>query len=615
MRNLRRTLWGLAIVELVYLVAANGFLNSGVIQRLINTDKDKIRIEYGLAYTILPAVVHLRALRFWIQDNNIQIHFALPSVAVVVNPFAFAKKQFHALSVRGDDLRFLFRFRRKPEEAVKLEMEEYPHLPEVLTILKPTPTPDDGSPPWQLRLDGVHISSIRELWFERYRYVGPASVRGGMYLYPSKLAEVYPAVVEFGGGDVNVAEVPAATGVKGVIEAKIDRFDGDKVPDLELLRYTKAHVRLSAKVTTIPLVESYLAKNPWLKHLTGHGSLESDVRIDKGIVKAPSYFRVAAEEIEAAVLKQKIRGGGQVEWLADTDEAQSFGVLFADFQLVHQDHPTWKIVGNGLKASLVSKNLSMLESFTPFAFDFDLPKARITDLRYVNAYLPAGGRTKLEGGTGDLEAKLHLSSEPRRDHGYFRVAAKEAQLRYGKKDIAGDAKVKLLLEKSDIAQGTLDFKGSTVELTRVRGSESDRVWWGKLSLPVALLNLGRNRSAEVEASLMGKDARPILEMIVGDGLPGWASGIVAFPDLKLEARMEVDEEELRVTRVNAEGGANKLWGHLTVNENGKEGRVLVKAGPLAAGVEFDGKDSHLKLNDAYKWYFGKNDFRVRRSPR
>jgi hypothetical protein len=149
---------------------------------------------------------------------------------------------------------------------------------------------------WSVELDDAR-ASLREVWLDEYRYVGPATLRGGMFLAPRRRVAVSPTTVQLLGGAVTAGPYRVATRVESVVEASAQPTPNPDREPLRIVRGLSAHVRGTLRVESLQALRLYRTK----PKLDGAGAADVDLRIEEGRIASDSHASLDLSRFEATL--------------------------------------------------------------------------------------------------------------------------------------------------------------------------------------------------------------------------------------------------------------------------------------------------------------------------
>ena len=245
----------LVAIELLYVLASGIFLNAGFLPKLINTGPDDLDIHYSFAFSPFPAFVYARNANFRIQDHNVQLFGNIRNTYILVSPSNLFKRQFLAHYLGGSGMKFLFRLRRKPADMKKINLEALPEIPGLKDLAKPLhrkpPDPEADKRAWRVRMNHVSISNLEEIWFDRYHFLGKASVHGGFFVRPSHEVEVFPATLKISKGSLIGNDSLSLEKISTDIHFRLEHADTTDGQEEPLAPKISADVKIQSQLKTL----------------------------------------------------------------------------------------------------------------------------------------------------------------------------------------------------------------------------------------------------------------------------------------------------------------------------------------------------------------------------
>jgi len=597
-------------IEIVYVLAANVFLNAGILQRLINTDPQEIQLDYKWAFSIVPGVAHVRGIAFRIQDSQLQIYFTMSSVTVGVNLNALRHKEFHATNVSGEDLSFRLRFRRVLRPDIISIVKTLPPIPGIEGIGK---MPPDNKPPpsnpWRVRLGRVHIKNLYELWIDSVRYAGRATVNGGMFLKPGHEAAVHQSSLDLESGQLSVENVPVLDAISGKIVTELIHSPAEKLEGLELLNRFRGQIQLQSELRSLELLNYSLRETKWAFRGGGKGSLKMNLFFADGAFGENSYLEARSGEIRARLWEHALEGEGLVNWQVERAGADLLSHVRIELENYHMGKSTslrYPVEGKKFLLEARSRNVHFKKPLSDLAINLKIPRAVITDVGYVNSFLPRQSGVQFMGGSGYLEADLNI--DPHRKEfntGWVTVGAKSVDVAVEQARVRADVEARWKVRTDNWDSSPLDVKGSIIQLKALQTTGEPQGWWANIRVNEGLVNLNQDTRVKGTIAVEARDARPVMDVYLraqNDSMPGWVKDVLEFRQLRLGFSVEIDDKKFALTDIRAEGDHTELQGWMKNRDDDRRGRFLLKWGPFAAGLRVEGEDVGLRLQDAISWY-------------
>ena len=218
-------------------------------------------------------------------------------------------------------------------------------------------------------------------------------------------------------------------------------------------------------------------------------------------------------------------------------------------------------------------------------------------LAFLQHLVASSAGTRLEGGAG--RATIQGAIEDGIAIGDVRVVIQEGSVRLSKLVLQGDADLRLLIPRWDLANGPLEISGSRIALSDVRsyGSDASRRWWGRFDIPSGKID----SHTVVQIKAQSRDARPLLA-VLGAGLPGWTQDLLKLQDFSATATVSMGPSMTRVGRLDANGGGFHIQGDYAREKANREGAFLIESGVLSVGVEMESAGTKVRLLGAKQWF-------------
>lgn len=607
----------LLLCELGYLAAANILLNSGLVPKLLNKNVQDIELHYRWGFSLLPGILHFKEMGLHVQDHNMQLYFSLSQLRVTVNPIALLKKEFHAVSAAGSDLSFRFRLKRAPKEITETLKASVPSIPGRDTFVKEKRKASSGGETWKLRISSIAIDRIREMWFESYRYQGLGSLSGGFYLWTGgKELEIFDTGIHLESGKLEVAGRPLAESISTVLRARIDFIEPEKMtPENEHRKITEAisaGIEGRLQIANLDFLNHYLPRERWLSFERGHGPVELALVVENGLLAPQSRLTVMANDISVRLWNQEMTGNGSIR-LVPAGPASMLALKLDDFfVLPRRKGVHGSIVGSGLELEAIAErfDIARLGETQPMRLELRIPKSRITDLRFCNAFFPAGSQVRFQRGEATIEAKMTSHTSGRADRGFVHVEAIGALAQVARRQVKSDVIISAIFDESQVTRGYLKIRDTFVKIRRLAvadlsGKLTPSDWWADFTVARAELGLRDETTLAGRLEVQAKDATPLLDIVMpapAERSSSIATTLLKFNKLRASVDATLGEDSFGIANlyVTSDRGYAKGW--LRTVDSSRLGRFLLVVEPFAVGLEVKGDETNIRLQDAFKWY-------------
>lgn len=627
---------GAAGLYLLYLAAANAYLRSGRLQRELSRRPEVSRLDFDAAWTVFPGRVHVRGFRLRGETRNTQWWLAVDRATVdVVLPRLLAR-QFVATGVSGDGV--AFRAARRADAVIPWSTPPRlrPPIPGLANPPRPSPEslypaspPPPASRTWRIRLSGIDLTGLREIWIEATRWTGSGRggrIRGGLDLLLRRRLAIGPSRVEIDDGDLAQGGETALAGLHGAIEGSSEPFDPVADAGRPVFRHLTARARLAGRLAGLGFLEPMLRPGLGLE-LAASGPLDLDLRLDRGRLVPGTRAAVAADDVRLGLLDYRAAGAGGVEYRVASERKGDRGELTAHldrfrFERVGYRGPYAR--GRNLRVVARSAPPSIDRLFSPTALDVEVPELTVPDLSFYNAYLPRGSGVALRGGRGRLTGALHVAGLPWAGTAELRLDGDGLSADVLGARATGRLALRARVPRLDLARRRFELAGTEVALSQVSlAAPASAVqvapgWWMRATIERGELLPGRPVFLAATARAMMRDAAPLLALMAPK------SRALAWLDHRVEAKAEgvraevsgrLGQSSVEVDRLRVEGGPVELDGRLRFAGGDRHAVLLASYGRLAVGLELAGGERHVKLLGARRWFAEQEAARSDPAPR
>ena len=584
------------VVEIAYVSVANIVLRDHRIPALINTQPEKLRFDYTEAWTLFPGLVHLKGVELEGHDGSILWRVELAKVDVMLDLFGLLSRRFHALSVRADG--GLFWLRRG---------ERLPVDPEA-------PLSERG--PYRIHLDGISLKNFTQISVFDYSYQGPAFLGGELRLWPGRNLEIGEARVDFGGGKVVVGARTLSSKLSGRIDSELSEWQPQEEEAELIFDKINAHVDLQGSLEEADFLNHYFQSIPWMRLLGVTGDFSIDANISDGVFRDPSTASITAKKMGAGSENFRAQGAGRAEWSLDSrGERPRMRMNLAIDHYVVSDlaHKLDVAKGDDLKIVADSYDLSIRKMFSDLSdlsASIVLDRVDVTDLRFINNFVPLAQQFEVLEGTATLEAKLQVSTRRPSEVGFCKVEAIGARARFRDTQLSGDFAFQARIE--DTAKGATQFEvsGSRLAFSGVRVLEKEKIkkasrppWSGEVILEKAHIDLGAPVVFYGHSSLGVDDARPVLAVLANTSRI--ARNVGRFADMKKlrgTTDFRLGPNLVEFTDLNLKSSDVDLRAHLRLGDKSTRSLALIEYGILELGLAVFDDETQTKVIKSRKWY-------------
>jgi hypothetical protein len=597
-----------AIVAVPLWRAAFGrFEGSGRLAGLVNRRPDKVVVSWSSVRSPWPGWFEVRDLRVAGRTPRVRWEVTAQRASGAIAPARLLLRELRFDGVRASGVAVRsFRF----ETAAAAPRSEgvlpvIPGLPE-----GPSPPPPADRPAWSFAFHDLAVDGIREVWVDDWRFTGSARASGGFSVRRRQLAEIAPSRLALRDLRVERAGTVVAESLSAAGDFRILPWRYPGAPIAEIARRLDGDLRLGGGIDPRAIVAWLFHGWSWLDLDGRPAAVEARLSVARGAVRPGSRLRIV--EPEQRVRLFGFEAAGDAELTAAVDGRWG-GARVESKLVLHR----WRLGRPGEPPTLVGEDLALAAraerpriDALPEAIDLgvDLGRARAPDLRFLDAYLPASLRARVDSGRADLAGKLTFDTSTRSGGGEIRIAASDLALEVADQRLSGGLDARLRLSEPDlVAPASFSLAGSTIRLRDFAATTAagDRVagWWGEVDLREGDLELGRplRLTAGFDAKL--RDTRPLVAFYdLRRDLPEWAERLLTIEGLSASGDLDWHGDRFALRRGRVPLAHGEVLAEADLAGAERRARLLLTWRRLAVGVELEGDRRDLKLVGAREWY-------------
>jgi hypothetical protein len=575
------------------LVLENVLLNLAL-PPLINANPERLRLDFTVAWTLVPGHVHVRGLQIDSRGHHDQWLISADSATGVIDLSELLSRHFHAPAVQASGVHLRYLTVEPPPGAVRR-----------LTV-----------DPWRLTFDDLQAEAD-EFWIGDYQLTGDAHVAATLSLAGPHLD--LDSVVSIEEMRADIGDMPVAQAIAGELSLLVDALDLRTVGAAKLRALTGT-ARIDAEVQDLRFLDFYLAAAPWLS-LDGHGKVNADFGLDLGQFRPGSTLSADFPELLARFMGNAVTGTGKVRAAVGTNDAgvpQSRIVVdFDEFAITPDGGAGALVEGTGFHIDALSPDVLLDQPFRSLEVTVDLPESQIPDVTLYNTFLPQGIGLALRRGTGTVRGHLVASSVDNHASGDLHIAGDEVIIQFDELVLTGDLALHGRLADAQIGDGWYDVSGSTLDLRRVGlvdeanpdEADGERLWSASIRVPSGMVRIGAPVYLDARVKMECTDSVPFVTVFADrKSLPRWAQGLLSVRDVSGEARLQFGPRTLEIGPCDIRGGGFQVGLRLLRDGPRSHGELLARAGPLSVGVGLrPGAGPELHVFGAQRWFDGNQD--------
>lgn len=612
----------LAALYPLYLAVGNWYLQEGELQKLLNRRPERMSIVWDSAWTSWPGIVHVEGFRIRSQSRVFQWWLAVDRGTVDFDMLSLRNRELLIGGVNGRGASFRLRRRLDaPPRSTLARPDLYPPIPGFEN--PPDPVPEEIYPrpprrrkPWHVRISGVQLDDVREVWIEEYRFAGRARVDGGFDARVRERVEVEPTRLEILDGGLALGagerERPILTKMRGRVYGKVEPYPPQRFKGKEVFRFASGRANVDSRVESLEFLDLLFRQTRWVDVRLGSGPMKADIRLRRGRFLAGSELEARPESIVMDFLDYRAEGPGSARWTvapAGDDLEGKLALAFGRFTLRRDGYKVSHVRGSGLRIDAVSEEPRIGGLFKPRRVAIDMPKAEVPDLTFYNAYLPADVGMALTAGSGVMSGHFRAAAPDWRGSGELRLTARGIGARFEDRRLRGNLKVHSRLRRIDLGDRRFDLSGSDVELTDVVSLSATPMeggsWWARAHLDQAVISPGAPvfLRAKVESTL--SDPRPVFDFLAPESrsrMVRWVDRLLDVQGVGAVAEIEVGDGFVDIDDLAIAGGDAQVLGRLRLGGQERRGILYASLGKLDVGVELEGTKRDWKILKPKQWF-------------
>jgi hypothetical protein len=608
---LRRTLIvlgaTLAAVEILYLVAANIYLNTGKLPELVSRP-GKLSIRWGTAFTVLPGLVHLRDVdvRGRTRKRMIDWYVHADSVSASCRLLPLFDRVVHLRSVSTSGAEYKQRPKVDPAE----DASGFPTMPD----LEPPPDAVPGPPkpkkePWTIIADDID-ADMKQIWFDRYRLAGEMNVRTPMRLVVRGPLEFPKVRFKMTRGDLTMNERAIMGAFDLDVETALPSFVPKGVKAIDLLRSLDGRFQVRSESASLFFLEEYFKQTPWLR-FHGRSALDADLYIEAGGLRTGSKLEAISENLDVDFIDRKLTGRGrvsvEVEDVGGTPQSR-LEILLDEFALAVPTESKPHARGRGFRVTASSSELGLEKPFMLLSVVADLPDAVIEDVGFYNRYVPAATGLAIRKGTGTIAYHIEATREEGAFHGWMDLSVRDLSMQFHSYEILGHVKIHTILDSARIKDRLFDVSGTTIDLESLKFP-----WTATATLTKAQVRYSEPLEVRADAEIRMTDTTPLVALFDAQkDVSGFVERMMKVKDIHGRASIGVDDGGSEITDVEIGGEKLLALADLALRKSGKDGILYIRFHGFSVGVAFDKGKKDIDLVRAKSWY---EKQRAKRRPR
>lgn len=591
----------------VWRAAFDRFESSGRLAALVNRRPDKVIVSWSSIRSPWPGWFEVRDLRVAGRTPRLRWEVtaatasgALAPASLLARELRFERLRASGLAVRS--VRFETEAARPPGTDA---LPDVPGLPR-----GPSPPPPPDRPAWSFVFRDVVADGVNEVWIDDWRFTGSARARGGFSVRRRTFAEIDDTAVALETLRIERGDELVAEALSGDADFRVLRWRYPRAPLVDILRRFEGSLELSGGIDPRAIVDWLFHGWSWLDLDGRPAAIEARLELARGSLRPGSRLRIV--EPEQRVRLFGFEATGDAELSAVVDGGWDGPRIESELVLRR-----WRLGRPGEPPTLSGENLELAAraenpriDALPEAIDLavDLGQARAPDLRFLDAYLPASARARVDSGRAELSGRLSFDTEARSGGGEIRITASELGLDVAGQRVTGALESALRLSEPELGNpASFSLAGSKIRLrdfaTTTRNGDDVAGWWGEVELHEGRLVLGRPLHLTAGFAAKLRDTRPLVAFYdLRRDLPEWAERLLTIEGLSASGEFDWRGDRFALTGGRVPLAHGEVLAEAVLAGAERRARLLLTWRRLVVGVDLQGDRRDLKLLGVREWW-------------
>ena len=472
-RRLLLALGALVTLELAWVLTFEWAARSGRLERWIARRPQRFQLAFAEAHSFFPLHVRLDGLRMACQTPRWQWSVEARSADALISPWPLLARTLRLERLRGDELTFHARRRSSAEAPAAGAVPEIPEFAVTPASFAPPPP---GKRPWSFELPRLELAGIHEIWVENVRLEGLLSATGGFAVRDRREARIYPSAIRVANGTLSISGHRVARLLSGSLSGRLAPYPYRVERGRKVLPHLTARSRLRGQIQESALLARYLSNVDWLELDDEPAKFDSEVVIENGALAAGSSLTAERPRRAIGIFGFETRGETRLDLAVTRDDQGPLGTLklrFHAFDVRRRGFAEPLVQGRGLEIGIRSRDLDLAQPHTDAHLTIDLGEARIPELRSFQPLLPQGSGLRIQGGDGDIHARLEIDLARGAAFGGLSALIERAAATFDDLPFEGRIDLELPISSRDLPGGRFDLGGSRLDLSRFRVAQPE----------------------------------------------------------------------------------------------------------------------------------------------
>ncbi|MBL9169461.1 MAG: hypothetical protein JNN07_17100 [Verrucomicrobiales bacterium] len=601
-----RVLLVVLVLELVYVVGANLYLNSASLQRLVNRRPERFYMSWTEARTWIPGVISLKGVSLSGRSSKDVWYCSLRECAFDVDlvPLLGRRVICETLTASGVD----FRLRHPRSGDGSAARPGQPPIPPLLA--EPAATNSAiTSASWYIGIESVQLQRVDQIWIAGLRVTGSGEITGAVSFLTRGDFEARVDAWRVRRGDVGISGATVSTNAGINLSGRLGPLVFADSRGDQIYNHLDARLEIQGDLIDMGQVGGRVDPSSNIR-LGGAGTLDASIQVIGGVYWPGSRLEIHSPQLILTTGSYSWRGPAsvidQIELAPDQRPRARLELEETQLELWHLNTRVDGAIGPRLSLQSIAHDLRLVGRFADADLHMQVSPMRFPDASRLNAYLPRPLSRVFQ--SGDVLAMVQLQRTPDQGlEGRIELEGDDLAVLLASKEYRVDARLSARFSAGPAAEGRFDLSETTLQLTNVStprlSTRSLAPWSATVELYRGDLTLREPWSLQAGVRLSMHDTRPVLAALRSlPDTPGWLRWVPTISNLNGQFDLGASKESLTLHRLALVGRGTDIRAELDWIDEKVLGLIYVRYGLIALGLELLEEDRDWHLLGAKRWY-------------
>ncbi len=509
---IKRIIFTLILLEVIYLVVFNAALNIPYTQTLVNKIKpDKFKIFWESAWTPYPLRIHAKEVSVTGETKTQEWQVDAGSGSASISILSLLKRNLKIYNIVGYNAAYFQRSKIKPDKDYSKIDKYFPPIKgRGVNKLATTGAVAKHGKAWRINIGEIDAHGHHTFWFNQIK----GDMDGDIHLNLSVQTHGGPFSIRDGKADITLNALRIKEGKALMRQTQIKGRFGlspivfTKNKGIKILSFIAIDIDITGHMNNLDYLSTYLEPLKGMR-LQGKGVVGGHLSFDKGKLLAGTDVKIDAKDFSIFMLNYKADGDCQIELDVTTEKPDQLGVeiVFDDLQAYTEEDKSQTSGSKKIETPLFSGNgLAIKAKGSPAIFPHDsndssatkleieIPSVTVGNLNVLQQYIPHKWPFNIYKGQGELHAKVNFLADS--FDAEVKIRSKDTQIGINRHRFKSDLDLLLKLSAQSMESLDINMSGSYLSLKnsrlfneKVKDKRKSELWNTKLAIDKGTLTL------------------------------------------------------------------------------------------------------------------------------